>query len=428
MTSAPNHRLPLSGSKKLLWLLALTVVGACSPKVRSVGTNRPMPQPHTVPPAPTQKQPDVPTTANKPAPKPANGKTSSIALLMPFDLDKLNSARGYSKAELREANIAIDYYQGFRLALDSLTSQGYNYRLQVFDTKDNPAAAHSLSVNPAIRNSNLIVGPVFPESIKAFEGNPLAIRKTIVSPLAPTSPAEFNNPNLVTITPPLEYHAAHTAQYISNRVRPKKVFILKSGFSEDNKYTVPFQHSLDSLSRYKIKVVSFNVTRGNLSALVPQLDKANDNIFIVPAVNQGFLVVTLRSLDTLSKHYPVSVFGHPNWEKFTFLRAEVLQRIKAHITVADRVNYHSSATVNFIKAYRKNFNSEPTAYAYKGFDEGLYFGELLAQETNELSRLDRHDYKALHNNFHFVKKPGQGWVNTHVNLLKYVNFELKQVE
>jgi hypothetical protein len=64
----------------------------------------------------------------------------------------------------------------------------------------------------------------------------------------------------------------------------------------------------------------------------------------------------------------------------------------------------------------------------KGFDEGMYFGEILAMDGNEMPYLDRHHYKALHNDFHFIKKPGLGWINSHVYVLKYVNFELKQVE
>jgi hypothetical protein len=427
MTLALNHRLPLSGNKKL-WLPALLIiVSACSPKIRQVGSNTPQ-APTTNTNAKPAAAGNTPVAIEKSVNKAPVNKTSNIALLLPFSLDNLNSVKGYSSADLKKANIAIEYYQGFKLALDSLTSRGYNYKLQVFDTKDEPGYTHSLSLNPVVNNSNLIVGPVFPEGIKSFLSKPSALRKPLLSPLSPTSPANFNNQNLITINPPLDYHAQEAAQYVFNRVKPKKVFILRSGFSEDNKYLNPFKKALDSLSRKAIQVVYYTVSHGNLAPLKIQLDNKVENVFIVAAVNQSFLSVTLRSLDTLSRHYPITVFGHPNWEKLTFLKADQLQRIKTHITSADRVNYRLAATINFIKAYRKNFKGEPTAFAYKGFDEGLYFGELLAQDGNELLRLDRHDYKALHNYFHFVKKPGLGWINTHVHILKYANFELKPVE
>jgi hypothetical protein len=425
MTLARNHRLLLSGNKAL-WLLVLLLVSSCSPKVQPVAkTPARQPAPATTEAAKTSP---VATAPAKPVVKPASAKTSAIALLLPFGLDNLGSARGYRAADLKTANIAIDYYHGFKLALDSLTSRGYNYKLQVFDAKDEPGFTHSLANNPAVKNSQLIVGPVFPEGIKSFIGKPATLNKPLLSPLSPASPQDFGNNNLITINPPLEYHAGGAAQFVANRVKPRKVFILQSGFSIDKKYLIPFKKAIDSVSKRKIQVVYFTPSHGSFTALLPQLNNKVENVFIVASVNQAFLSVTLRSLDTLSRHYPVTTIGHPNWEKLTFLKADVLQRIKTHITSADRVNYRAAATVSFIRAYRKAFNSEPTAYAYKGFDEGLYFGEVLAQDGNEMSRLNQHPYTALHNDFRFVKKTGLGWINTHVNVLKYANFELRKVE
>ncbi|WP_345950957.1 hypothetical protein ABDD95_05795 [Mucilaginibacter sp. PAMB04274] len=424
MTLVQNHRLPLSGNKAL-WLLALLWVSACSPKVNPV-TKTPARKP-----APVTTQPAVPpvtATPVRPLVTPASAKTSTVALLLPFSLDNLGSVRGYRAADLKKANIAIEYYQGFKLALDSLTSRGYNYKLQVFDTKDEPAYTHSLAGNPNVRGSQLIVGPVFPEGIKSFIGKPAALNKPLLSPLSPASPDEFGSTNLITINPPLEYHARSAALYVNNKLRPRKIFILRSGFSADNKYIDPFKKTIDTASKRKIQVINFTVSHGSITALLPQLNNKVENVFIVASVNQSFLSVTLRSLDTLSRHYPVTVIGHPNWEKATFLKADLLQRIKTHITSADRVNYRSAATINFIKAYRKTFASEPTAYAYKGFDEGMYFGEILGQDGNEMTRLNQHKFTALHNDFQFITKPGLGWVNTHVSVLKYVNFELRKVE
>jgi len=424
MTLALNHRLPLSGNKKL-WLLALILVSACSPKVQPVGKTRPT-QPATT--AATDKDKNAATTTTKTVVKTQLGKTSSVALLLPFNLDNLNSVKGYSAADLKKANIAIDYYHGFRLALDSLTGQGYNYKLQVFDTKDEAAATHGLSLNPSVNSSNLIVGPVFPEGIKTFIGKPQKLKRPLLSPLSPAAPEEFADPNLITINPPLEYHAIAAAKYVKNRIKPLKIFILSSGFSDDKKFITPFKIAVDTLSKRKIQVVYSIISKGNLTPLKQQLNNKVENVFIVPSVNQQFLSVTLRSLDTLARKYPVTTIGHPNWDKLTFLKADMLQRIKTHITSAERLNYRATATVNFIKAYRKVYNSEPSAYAYKGFDEGMYFGNVLALEGNELDHLDKHRYKALHNEFNFIKKPGLGWINTHVNVLKYANFELKQVE
>ncbi|MDB5286190.1 MAG: hypothetical protein JWR05_1139 [Mucilaginibacter sp.] len=414
MTLVRNHRPQLSGNKWLIVFLAL-IVGACSPKLR------PAPQPSvktTEKPTPEEKKPVTEVSA----------KTSVISLILPLGLDHAAFKQAYSAADLKKANMSVEYYQGFKLALDSLTSIGANYKLQIFDSKDDDAQAHSLAFNPQIRNGDLIVGPIFPEDVKTFTSVLTAVSKPIVSPLSPASPATFNNPNLVTMTPPLEYHAKGAATYITNRIRPKKVFILNSGFSDEKFYTTPFKRTIDSLSKRKIQVVSTTIVRGNLTPLIPQLSATDQNIFVVPSTKQAFLLVILHSLDTLSKKYPVTVFGHPNWEKFTFLNAAQLQRLKTHITSTDNVNYKSGQTNMFLRSYRRAYHAEPTDFAIKGFDQGMYFGELLAKDDKGFKNPEQVDYTGIHNGFHFIKKPGQGWVNTHVDILRYENFDLKKVE
>jgi hypothetical protein len=343
-------------------------------------------------------------------------------------LDQLASEQKYTAANLKKANMGVDFYQGFKLGLDSLTSTGANFKLQVFDSKDDPAQAHSLAYNPQIRSGDLIVGPIFPEDVKSFTAVLTASRKPIVSPLSPAAPATFKNQNLITVTPPLEYHAMGAATYIVKKLKPLKVYILNSGFSEEKLYTTPFKRTIDSLSKRKIQVVNFTVTRGNLTPLVAQLNNKVQNIFLVPSTKQAFLLVALHSLDTLANKFPVTVFGHPNWEKLTFLKAGLLQRLKTHITSTDKVNYKAANTNAFLRSYRRAYRQEPSDYAIKGFDEAMYFGNLLATDNDSYKKPEQNDFTGIHNSFHFVKKPGLGWINTHVDVLRYENFELKQVE
>jgi len=414
MTSVRSHRLPSSGNKWFIVVLIGLVLGACSPKIRP--TEKSAPKPVEVKPV----QPVAP-------PKVAVTKTSTIALLLPFNLDQLDLSYGANKDNLSKADLAADYYQGFKFALDSLTAKGNNYKLLVFDSKDSAPQARALAGNPKIRSSDLIVGPVFPESVTAFTSM-FTANKLIVSPLSPAAPAQFKSNKLVTVIPPLEYHAWAAARYIVNRVKPKKIFILKSGYSDENKYIIPFHKAIDSLSKKRIQVISTVITRGNFDALLPQMSTAEENIFIIPATDELFLVTTLRSLEKVAQNYPVTVFGHPNWSKFDYLKPDLLQALKTHITTSDDIDYKSTATINFIRDYKRLYHMAPGDYAIKGFDEGYYFGGLVNANTDSLSHLDKVTYKGLNNQFNFIKTANYGWVNTHVTILHYQNFELKKAE
>ncbi|GAB2983419.1 hypothetical protein GCM10027049_20740 [Mucilaginibacter puniceus] len=402
----------MSGNKWILYLWII-VLAACSPKV----------QPVQAPVKPAEKPV---AKAPEPAPVKTGPKVATIALLLPFELDYLKT--GYSTTALKQANIAVDYYQGFKMALDSLTAKGYNYRLLLYDTRDLPSQSHSLAYNPDIRASDLIVGPVFPEGLKSFTSVLTSARKPILSPLAASAPSTFKNQNLVTAMTPLEYHAWGAADYVVNDIKAKKVFILKSGYSADNEYATPFKAGIDSLGKKRIQVKQLTVVKGNLNSLLPQLSLTEPNVFVVPATNQAFLTVTLKSLEMLSNKYPVIVFGHPSWKDMSFLKTELLQNLNTHITSGDHIDYKAEATLVFTNNYRKTFKAEASEYSIKGFDEGMYFGNLLGKENDGLKNLGEHKFTGMHNSFRFIKKPGLGWINTHVNVFKYSNFALKQVK
>ena len=416
MISVRSLLQPLNGSRGITILFIALLAAACSPKLRPVTLQ------------PVNKEAEKPVVKTQPVKieKPAAPKVSTISLLLPFDLNRLKPGASYTPVSLREADIALDYYKGFKLALDSLTAQGYNYKLLVFDTKAERAQAHSLATNPAVRNSDLIVGPVFPDDVKAFIAGYANAHQPIVSPLSPAPPATFKNPQLVTIIPPLEYHAWTAARYINDKLKPSRVFVLRSGFSEENEYLTPFERTIDTLSKKHIKITDITVIHGQLSSLIPQLSSTEKNVFIIPATDRHFLTVTLRALDTLSGSYPVTVFGHPNWIKYSFLKADLLQRLDTHITSTEHVDYKAPSTIMFIRRYREQYHAEPTAYAIEGFDEGLYLGQLLG--ADDLKNLATTGFTGIHNNFELQKKPGLGWINTHVSVYKYANFELKKVE
>src|SRR5215216_6318450 len=124
MTSVRNRLLQLSGNKWLLFFITALVLAACSPKVRQV--------------APVKKTTDAdadagkPVVAEKPPVKPVSAKPLNIAMVLPLGLDHLKPGAKYSSAGLTKANMSVEYYQGFKLALDSLTANGANFKLRLY--------------------------------------------------------------------------------------------------------------------------------------------------------------------------------------------------------------------------------------------------------------------------------------------------------
>jgi hypothetical protein len=82
--------------------------------------------------------------------------------------------------------------------------------------------------------------------------------------------------------------------------------------------------------------------------------------------------------------------------------------------------------VKFLKDFSRMYHAEPSEFAIKGYDEGMYWGRFINTPGQTIANFG--DYEGLHNTFHFININGLGYVNSHVKLYKYTNFELKSVE
>lgn len=423
MISARNHR-PLLSGNRLLWLSLIIAVGAaCSPKVRSSKT--------------VNAGTDVAKTEKKEeakSPEKSTGKSSkwlsdkpTISLILPFGADAINREQP-APNDLSRADLAIQFYRGFKLALDSVSADGYDLRLRVFDSNDEYNRLIALSRNAGLRTSDLIVGPVFPAGVKAFASFAQSVRRPVLSPLSASPPSEFNNPYLITLTVPLEMHARQAALFAMQKMKPMRVFILRSGNSEEFKYTRPFRQMVDSLSKKKISVTEIVVQNGDIQSILPKMTTQGNNLVVMPGTGRMYIDATLRSLDKIAHRYPINIIGHPSWEKLTYLNTTLLQRLQARITSSSRINYQSQLVVDFVREFRRDYKSEPNEYAFKGFDAGMYFGKMVAKNGSAFSDdLNKQDYEGLSNEL-IWQKTIYGWVNSHVYVLKYDNLQLKPEE
>src|SRR5690606_30157734 len=192
----------LSGNKRLfVWALTLLLIlGACSPKTRVLKSpdHRGGNVGGTIPKEDKREVADKEKTAEDV--RKAEAARNSVALILPFQLDKV-SPHMLSKEDVNRSAIALDFYQGFQLGLDELAQKGRPFSLNVIDSRDNEMHNQSIAKSEEVSNAALIVGPVFPKEITTF-GSHLSNKNVLqVNPLAASRAREFSLPNLVSLTP-----------------------------------------------------------------------------------------------------------------------------------------------------------------------------------------------------------------------------------
>jgi len=411
MILVQNHLRQLSGNKIGYLIFICFCLAACSPKV---GTNK-------LPQTATEKKEEQPVA------RPDKKFTeANIALLIPFNLSKARIA-SMTKAELEKSAMAIDFYQGFTLGIDSAASSGMNFHINVQDTRDNTTQVTSLIRSGQLSLSNLIVGPVFPDGIKFMTNYSITNNIPVVSPLAATNPDEFSNPNLISVVNNIHLHAAKIGDYITSVYDPSKtvVVLISTKKPDDELLGAPLRTYFQQGRGNRFTFEEY----GSVFTMEMKMVPGKQYLVMVASSDRQFVMPTLDKLAKMKNNgSQLLLFGHPNWVKQEY-NTDKLQALRTKVTSSYWVDYKSKAAIAFVRKYRTTYHFEPGEYAFKGFDIGFYFGKLLSEHgAGFMKHLKQEKYKGLHNSFDFIRDEKAGYINISLSLLEYKNYALNPVE
>lgn len=323
-TSVQNHRQQLSGNKKLrntsLIIAAALALGvsSCTPKagvLRSPdykgnvgGTSKPEEAHHTK--NESENNSSIKGTTGS---KKFLGR--NISLVLPFQLDQISESTLADK-DIKRSALALDYYQGFQMGLEELAKKGANFNLNVLDSRDNAAFSSSLASSATIQESSLIIGPVYPQEIKAF-GASLGDKAVLqVNPLAASMPTEFNLPNLISLTPPIKAHSNAIASRAAKAYTSGDVIIIYNSSDADGRQFL----SGMSTAIKDIKPAARIVSVSSVAQLNENLSLTGSNLVITGTTDKNHIKTLVNNL--IQKYtentYTISLFGHPLWDRYDF--------------------------------------------------------------------------------------------------------------
>jgi predicted RND superfamily exporter protein len=252
----------------------------------------------------------------------------------------------------------------------------------------------------------------------------------VVSPLAASQPADFNNPNLVSIVNNIDLHAKRIATYISKNFNPSNTIIvlINTRKTEDEQFAAPIKSFFEHYAKVKFVVQEY----ASSYAFETKMIKGKQYVVVVTSPDRAFVLPTVEKLYKLKNlptgGYNIQLFGHPNWVKQNY-PADKLENLNTIVSSSYKIDYKSAAVISFIKRYRSRYGFEPGEYAFKGFDIAYYFGKLISTYGEDYrDYLTKEKYKGLHNSFSFIHDEKFGYINTSLMLLRYKNYALNVVE
>jgi len=274
----------------------------------------------------------------------------------------------------------IHFYEGVVLAADSLQRAGMKFQLRVFDTNQKRYVVDSLVRSGSLNGLDLIIGPSFPEMQRSVADFAFRNKIPLVSPLSSSGNFEDKNPWYFKVNSTRQYLIRKTADFIADEYSGQNVIVLRMG-----DYSNIPEGELVKLVRERLMLPEngnrtgkplfreYRLTADGPEGLKALLSKDQENVFIIPSETEAQISVAVTTLNALAEHYPVTLVGLSNFQRFRSIQTEYFHRTKLTYLTPYFVDYKSPAVNQFLRKFRRNFYAEPNQYSFQGYDVTFYF-------------------------------------------------------
>lgn len=357
----------------------------------------------------------------------------NVAFFLPFhaadanslDLDKL------IKGDIQFSNktsVALQFYEGALLAIDSIKKLHFNAKVFVYDIDDTDSLNTATILNkPELKEMDLMIGPLYGSSFIPFSKFAKENQIPIVSPFTQVNKILFNNPYVCKVAPSVTLQIEQMARFVVDTFQTQNIILINNGNSKELPFYNAFKTTANKALIEKGHPVADSIKEVfGLGGIQNAISSTKVNVVILPSNNQSYVTEFISKLNVMKEKYNIVLFGLQNWNNFDNLDIEYLNNLSLHLPSGNFVDYDNAQTKQFIKNFRDAYKAEPDNYSYQGFDITYYFlSNLQKNGTGFLKTLSEQQQKCIETNFNFVQFPtDSGFENKYVYILKYQDYKL----
>ena len=328
-----------------------------------------------------------------------------FSLLLPLKV-------GNSASELN-----MDFYSGVLMALKDLEAQGLKIQMHV-----NDLYAGMPDVD-ALCRSDFVLGPVANRDVEVMlqliEG-----RVPLISPLdqkAAGLSASYRN--FIQAPTGTDNQYEDLAQWVQDDlVEGDKVLFISEKNAGNAQAAVNIRTAL-ARRELEYEIMNYAIADGRAvpDSLAPVLVKNGVNRVVVASESEAFVGDVVRNLTImLGKGFDVIMYAPSKVRNFDSIDGTALHDVSAHISTAYHVNYGSPEVDSFVRAYRALFRTEPSQFAFQGYDTACYFIQRVASYGNAWThKLGLERSRGLHTDFLFESDDNDNHRNVAVRRIVY---------
>ncbi|QGY46741.1 LysM peptidoglycan-binding domain-containing protein [Maribellus comscasis] len=334
----------------------------------------------------------------------------------------------------------VQFYEGVLLAVDSMQQAGMNIELKVFDTQQNADSVRKAVYSHDFLETDLIIGPVFPNIQNDVADIAAKNRIPMVSPLSAQTNKKQNNPYYYQVNPDRDYLAVKTAELVAEEYFNSNFIVFRTsnyqGTAEGRLVELIQEKLYNSGFMGKSAGVSFSVydfEHDGPFGLRRILSHNKENVIYIPSSVEGELSIGISNINNLADEYSITLIGTSRFPQYESIQIDYFHNLKMEYVSPYWVDYKKPSTINFIEKFKSNFYTEPDNFGIQGYDVTFYFLNALKNYGNDFRDcLPYLQVDLIQGNYQFEKvSQFGGYMNQGVSVISYQrNFDVvrKRVE
>ncbi len=317
-----------------------------------------------------QQEVDLNFDDNYTATLPDFGKVMDFTFILPLGLrDSIGPNSNF-----------MDFYAGALLAADTIKEMGYDVTFNLVD-QTLYGSVDGIISSGLLSGRKLIVGPVM------FQDMAKVLSHTDNDAIV-VSPMDMNgerfvasNRNYIQVPPAQNSHLENLIDLVISKSNLQNSIMVI--YEKDGTDTALVKSVLDLLDAKGAiyNKFSYGILEGRevLDNIMYALEPGLENLVLVPSNSEAFVSDVVRNLNLLhtnpatEKKRSVVLFGTAKWKNFETIEVDYFHKMNLHLSLPYYVDYTSPIVKRFLMKYRALYNSEPTPFAFQGFDITMMF-------------------------------------------------------
>lgn len=335
-------------------------------------------------------------------------KEVSMGLLMPLKADGSTSSRQN-----------MDFYSGALLAVYDMAKEGISTDLEVYDVADGKIP----SDNAGLNSLDIVIGPVSAGDLQRLNGSDPEI-KAVVSPLDQRAGRLADSwQALIQAPTPHSVQYKDLVSWIAEDMRPdNRILVITEKGARQTDAVVEMKAAIDS-SGLEYSPLSYSILEGRdvMESMKYLMSETSTNRVYIASESEAFVNDVVRNLNLMVYNkYDVVLYAPSRIRGYETIEVENFHNTSMHVSLAYYIDYDSPAVKDFLLKYRALFNTEPSQFAFQGYDIARYFIGICSKYGDLwLEKLDETEQQMLQSTFRFVSQEEGGHVNNGVRRIIY---------